>query len=235
MKILKKNQDQHKRNRTLVSKNIIATITLFTLLVMSVNAQIIIDDFTTGTLPFTTVKVAGEKKFDQTGASILNKKRSVILKIKKNADQQFFQTFIKKGRLVTSIGYGITGVVELRYGYDNPKKLNLNLTKHKYIHIEYEAKSNFGRVYVSMFSNGPNRAFWRGAGNRVVYQGSLNPGGSNKKNFEIKIPLDEFISAQDNANVENKFTMSDVDYFKIQFISQGLQGLNFAVTKIWIE
>ena len=216
-------------------KNLIATITLFTLLVMSVNAQIIIDDFTTGTLPFTTVKVAGEKKFDQTGASILNKKRSVILKIKDNADQQFFQTFIKKGRLVTSIGYGINGVVELRYGYDIPKKLNLDLTKHKYMHIEYEAKSNFGRVYVSMFSNGPNRAFWRGAGNRVVYQGSLNPGGSNKKNFEIKIPLVEFISAQDNANVENKFTMSDVDYFKIQFISQGLQGLNFAVTKIWIE
>jgi len=217
-------------------KNLIITITLFIVFVMSVNAQLVIDDFATGTLPITTVKEVGNKKFDQTGTNILNKKRSVVLRIKENADQQFFQTFIKKGRLVTSIGYGITGVVELRYGYDNPKKLNLDLTKHKYLHIEYEAKSNFGRVYVSMFSNGPNRAFWRGGGNTTeVYQGSLNLGGSNKRNFEIKIPLDEFISAQDNANAENKFTMSDVDYFKIQFMTQGLQGINFAVKKIWIE
>ena len=226
----------HKSNKSFESKNLITTITLFIVFVMSVNAQIIIDDFTTGTLPYTTVKEAGEKKLNQTGSMILNNKRSVILKIKKNTDKQLFQTLIKKGRLVTSIGYGITGVVELRYGYDNSKKLNLDLTKHKYIHIEYEAKSNFGRVYVSIFSNGPNRAFWRGGGNTTeVYQGSINPGGSNKRNFEIKIPLDEFISAQDNANVENKFTMSDVDYFKIQFITQGLQGINFAVKKIWIE
>lgn len=218
-------------------KNFITIILLTAFAITLSNAQsIIIDDFSTGSLSFKTVKEVGEKKFNQEGTKILNDKRTVVLKIKHNNDKQYFQTFIKNGRLVTSIGYNITGVVELRYGYDNTKKLNLDLSIYKYLHIAYEAKSNFGRVYVSLFSNGPNRAFWRGGGNTTeVYQGSLSSGGHNKRNFEIKIPLKEFISAQDNANVENKFTMKDVDNFKIQFITQGQQGINFAVKKIWID
>ena len=204
-------------------------------LVVNLNAQIVLDDFSTGPMNQTNVSSVGEQKKDQTGNKISNGKRSVILKINENPDKQLFQAKIAKERLVASMGYGITGVVELRYGYDSKEKLNLNLIKFKNIHIEYEAKSNFGRVYVSLFSNGPNRAFWRGDGRPTeVFQGSIAPNGSNRP-FTLKIPLSEFTSAQDNAGVENKFTMNDVDYFKIQFISQGMQGLTFAVKKIWIE
>ncbi len=133
------------------------------------------------------------------------------------------------------MGYGIIGVTELIYGHKSNKKLDLDLSKKKNINIEYEAKSNFGRVYVSLFSNGPNRAYWRGGGRAYeVFQGSVATNGSNRP-FILKIPLSEFQSAQDNANAENKFTMKDVDIFKIQFIAQGKQGLNFTVTKIWID
>ena len=204
-------------------------------LALNLNAQLVLDDFTTGPRNQANISMLGEKKYNQNVTKILNKKRSVILKIKENPQKQLFQTKIVKGKLVTSIGYGIVGGVELRYGYDSPEKLNLDLTKFKNLHIEYEAKSNFGRVYVSMFSNGPNRAFWRGGGKTTErFGGSISPSGVNKP-FVLKIPLSEFVSAQDNAGVENKFTMKDVDFFKIQFICQGQQGLNFAVKKIWIE
>lgn len=216
-------------------KKIITTLALAIIMVAGTNAQIIIDDFTTGALPFTTVTQEGEKEFNQRGNKILNGSRLVILKIGENPDTQFFQTTIIKGRLITSMGYGIIGAVELRYGYNSKEKLNQDLSTYKSIKIAYEAKSNFGRVYVDLFSNGPNRAFWRGGGDTKVFKGSLNPSGSNNNNFEITIPLADFTSAQDNAGVENKFRMSDVDYFKFHFMSQGLQGINFAIKKIWIE
>lgn len=214
-------------------KKILLVLTM--VFTININAQITIDDFSSGEMSQTNVIALGEKKYNQTGDGILNTKRSVLLKIKENPEKQVVHTKIIKGKIITSIGYGIKGGVELRYGYDNPKKLNLDLTKYKNLHIQYEAKSNFGRVYVSLFSNGPNRAFWRGAGRTTeVYQGSIAPNGSNRP-FTLKIPLAEFISAQENAGAENKFTMKDVDFFKIQFICQGKQGLNFAVKKIWIE
>jgi len=47
------------------------------------------------------------------------------------------------------------------------------------------------------------------------------------KTFPIALRTDRIILLSDKY----KFTISDVDYFKIQFISQGLQGINFAVKK----
>ena len=208
---------------------------LAVILSLSLNAQLVVDDFSTGQMNQANESASGEKKYNQTGNTILNKKRSVVLRIKENPEKQLFQAKIPKGNLVASMGYSITGVLELRYGYDSPEKLDLDLSRYKNIHIEYEAKSNFGRVYVNLFSNGPNRAFWRGGGRTTeVYQGSVAPNGSNRP-FVLKIPLSEFTSAQDNAGVKSKFTMKDVDFFKIAFLTQGKQGLNFAVKKIWIE
>lgn len=202
---------------------------------LNLNAQIVLDDFSTGSMKQINVSAAGEQKHDQSGTKILDSNRRLTLKIKENSDKQLFQCKIKSGRLIASMGYGITGVVELIYGHESNKKLDLDLSSKRNINIEYEAKSNFGRVYVSMFSNGPNRAYWRGGGKAYeVFQGSVTPNGRTKS-FVLKIPLSEFQSAQDNANVTNKFTMKDVDVFKIQFLSQGKQGLNFAVNKIWIE
>lgn len=212
----------------------IITILILTLS-LTTNSQLVVDDFTTGRMSQTNVSVTGEQRMDQTGNKILDLKRAVIIKIKENKDKQLFQNKINNGKLITSIGYGITGVLELRYGHDSNKNLNLNLSQKKNLFIEYQAKSNFGRVYVSMFSNGSNRSYWRGNGRSTeLFQGSISPNGSNSP-FVLNIPLNEFKNAQDNPKVENKFTIRDVDYIKIQFLSQGIQGLNFAVNKIWFE
>ncbi len=216
-------------------KKIISTLVLVLVTLTVTNAQIVLDDFTTGDFSQTNLFTKGEKTYEQSGSNIINIKRSVILKINENSEAQMLQTKIVKGKLIASLGVGIEGAIGLRYGGNRSDELNLNLTKYKNIHIEYETKSNYGRVYVSLFSNGPNRAFWRGGGNtNEVFQGSIATNGSNRP-FVLKIPLSEFISAQENAGAENKFTMENVDYFKIQFIAQGKQGLNFSVKKIWIE
>lgn len=196
---------------------------------------LLIDDFETGPMTQQSTGTIGKETFDQNGDGIIGKKRTVVTRIKENPDEQTLNTKITNGKLLTSLGYGITGVVELQYGWGIPHKLNLNLSGYQHMHIEYEGKSNFGRVYVDLFSNGPNRAFWRGAGDPVaVYQGSISDNGSSGP-FELKIPLNQFTSAQDNAAVENLFTLTDVDNIKVYFISQSQPGLNFAVKKIWFE
>lgn len=196
---------------------------------------LILDDFDSGPLLQQSSTAIDNETYNQNGATIQGGKRTVITRIKKNLDEQSLQTKISNGKLIASMGYGITGVVELQYGWGIPTKLNLNLSGYKYMNVEYEGKSNFGRVYVDLFSNGPNRAFWRGAGDPVdVYQGSIAPNGSNRP-FVLKIPLVQFTKAQDNASVENEFTMDDVDNLKVYFITQGTPGLNFAVKKIWFE
>lgn len=215
-------------------KQIIPILIVFAISIQ-VNAQIVFDDFTTGAMGQTNLSAQGERTYDQTGRTILNNKRSVIVKISENPENQLFLTKISAGKLIASLGTGIIGAIELRYGGNRLDELNLDLSTYKTLNISYHTKSNFGRVYVSMFSNGPNRAFWRGGGNtNEVYQGSISLNGSNRP-FVLKIPLNELISAQDNAGVENKFTIKDVDFFKIQFICQGQQGLNFSVSKIWME
>tara|TARA_R110002050_G_scaffold204522_4_gene340246 strand:- start:180888 stop:181538 length:651 start_codon:yes stop_codon:yes gene_type:complete len=215
-------------------KRIFPLLVLFAICIQ-VNAQIVLDDFTTGPLVQTNLSAQGSITYNQTGNKIFNKKRSTIVKIGENPENQLFQTKISAGKLTASLGAGIIGAIELRYGGNRLDELNLDLSTYKTLNIEYQTKSNFGRVYVSMFSNGPNRAFWRGGGNtNEVYQGSISLNGSNRP-FVLKIPLNQFISAQDNASVENKFTIKNVDFLKIQFICQGQQGLNFSVSKIWIE
>ena len=196
---------------------------------------LVLDDFNTGPLAQQSSNTIGTENYDQNGASIQGNKRTVVTRIKKNQDVQSLKTKISNGKIIASIGYGITGVIELQYGWGMPKKLNLDLSGYQYMNVEYEGKSNFGRVYVDLFSNGPNRAFWRGAGNPTdVYQGSIASNGSNRP-FVLKIPLVQFTSAQDNAGIENKFTMDDVDNIKVYFITQSTPGLNFAVKKIWFE
>jgi len=207
-------------------KTIVLSLSLF--LAGIVNAQLVLDDFTTGLVSQKQHSELNEMKFTQTGPRIINDQRDFIVKIKKNDDKQLVLSKIHKGRMVISIGYNITGVIELRYGYDRSKPLNQDLSAYRFLNIAYEAKSNFGRVYTSMFSNGPNRAFWRGGGNREIFAGK-------ERNFVLKIPLSELQKAQDNKNVTNTFTIKDVDHIKIQFIAQNKRGLNFAINKIWFE
>ncbi|WP_027077648.1 hypothetical protein [Maribacter antarcticus] len=214
-------------------KTILTTLLVFATLAL--NAQLVVDDFSTAAMRQVNVKTPGEKEFKQTGNRVLNKKRTVVIKIKDNPENQLFLAQIAKGKLVSSIGCGITGVVELRYGYDSTEKMNLDLSKYKNLNIQYDVKSNFGRVYVSLFSNGPNRGLWRGRNRTTeLFQGSVAPNGSSRP-FVLKIPLNEFIKIQDNSEVDNKFTIKDVDYMKVQFLSQGKQGLNFIVNKIWFD
>ena len=216
-----------------MAKNLIIAI-IMTIAFIQVNAQLLIDDFTTGSLSQKNISTVGEQKFDQNGSSIINGKRTTIVRIRQNPEKQFFQAKISDGKLVASIGYSIIGVLELQYGWGTTTKLNKDLSSYKNIHIEYEGKSNFGRVYIDMFSNGPNRAYWRGKGNMDNFQGSIASNGSNRS-FTLKVPLKDFTNAQDNTSVPNKFTINDVDNFKFHFITQSKPGINFVVKKIWIE
>ncbi len=212
--------------KTLKMKNTFLLVALA--LSCFVNAQLTLDDFTTGQLSQQQHLELNEYKSTQNGTKILNNQRDVLVKIKKNNDKQLVLSKIQKGRMVVSIGYNITGVIELRYGYDRSKPLNLDLSNYKYLNIVYEAKSNFGRVYTSMFSNGPNRAFSRGGGKRELFEGK-------ERDFTLKIPLAELQKAQDNKNTINAFTIKDVDHIKIQFIAQNRRGLNFTIKDISFE
>ncbi|NER18694.1 hypothetical protein [Spongiivirga citrea] len=206
-------------------KTIFLGISLFVSFIA--HGQIVLDDFSTGPMSQKKHSTIAESKLTQSGSNILNNQRDILVKIKKNDDKQLILSKIEKGRMVISMGYNITGAIELRYGYDRTKPLNLNLSKYKSLNIEYEAKSNFGRVYTSMFSNGPNRAFWRGGGNRTLFEGK-------ERGFTLKIPLVELQKAQDNKNT-NAFTIKDVDHIKIQFLAQNKRGLNFTIKNIYFE
>ncbi|MEM8999871.1 MAG: hypothetical protein AAGB24_06370 [Bacteroidota bacterium] len=110
---------------------------------INTNAQLVIDDFSTGDMNQARSSI-GEKEYHQSGSKILKKKRSLTIKIKENPQKQLFQAKIRKGKLVSSIGYEITGVLELRYGGNRGDATDLDLTQYKNIHIAYKGKSNFG-------------------------------------------------------------------------------------------
>lgn len=198
-------------------------------------AQQVWDDFTTGPLKQITTLQAEKIKIEQPGNNILGGTRYITYNVTENPYQQLFQLAIHKGALISSTGYGTASSVSITYGGNREQALNMDLSQYKTIKIAFNGKSNFARVYLNMWSNGANRAFWRGNGeNHVPFHGSINGMGVNSEKV-ISIPLDQLTAKEATAESPSAFDIADVDSVLIEFYGFPATGVNYAIDKIWVE
>lgn len=199
-------------------KNLITTITLFVVFIVGANAQLVIDDFTTGTVEKLSFKDATNQKHIQSGSNIIGKIRQISAKVIKNPFAHNMQLSIKNGLLVMSYAYDTRGTTYVNYGVDKNgnKPLNLDVSKYKKLKIEFDAKSTINGLYVSLFTSN----------DRAVYSKHM-PAREGKLIFEV--PLKDF------RKIGKKFTLSDIDYIRFQFDSRSKTGCNMAINKIWFE
>lgn len=194
-------------------------ITLLLLLVTyTINAQLVVDDFTTGELDkITTIDRTEDRKL-QTGNNIIGNYREVFSKVNQNFYGQDMQLTIKKGLLVISYSYDTRGTTYVNYGVDKNGNapLNLNLNKYKSLKIEFEAKSTINGINLNMFT-----------GTTYAAYGKHVPAREGK--FVFTIPFNEIKPTGDD------FTFSDIDYIRLQFDSRSKTGCNMAINKIWFE
>jgi len=199
-------------------KKIIATITLFALFIMSVNAQLVIDDFTTGNLERTVLTSGQSEPMYQTGNQILGKTRHIYSKVNQNPFEQSFQLNVQNGLLVITAAYDTHGTVYVNYGHDKKglAPLNKDLGKYMNLKIEFDAKSTVNGLYVSLFT-GTSRA---------VFSDHVQ---AREGSFVFTIPLSDF------KKVGPDYTLSKIDYIRFQFDSRSKTGCNMAINKIWFE
>ncbi len=197
-------------------KNLL-TILVLTLAV-SLNAQLVVDDFTTGTIEKLTFKDRGNERFLQTGENIVGKVRQISSKLNQNPFGQNMQLTIKQGLLVMSYAYDTRGTTYVNYGVDKNGNapMNLNLSKYKALKIEFDAKSTINGIYGSLFTGTS-----RGVFSKHV------PAREGKLIFEI--PLKEI------NKIGEKYDLNDIDYIRFQFDSRSKTGCNMAINKIWFE
>lgn len=204
--------------------NLTTTIAFFVMLVISVNAQLIIDDFTTGELEKVTVVDRSAQRFLQSGSRIIkgNKEaighREVFSKLTQNPFAHNAQLSIKNSLLAMSFAYDTRGVVYVNYGVDKNGifPLNLNVSKYKSIKIEFEAKSTINGIHLNLFTGTTYAAY----GKHVQ---------AREGTFVFTIPFSEIKATGE------KFTFSDIDYIRFQFDSRSKTGCNMAINKIWFE
>ncbi|RMB58016.1 hypothetical protein EAX61_10380 [Dokdonia sinensis] len=199
------------------------------------NAQILWDDFSTGEVALFTTKKASKEKIEREGKTIIGNKRTILYNVGENPYDQLFQFQIKDGLLISSTGFGTASSMTVSYGGMRKDALNMDLSKYKTVNISFKGKSNFARVYLNMWTNGPNRAFWRGNGKDLTpFHGSINDAGHHKGKV-ITMELSHFTKKQPSDGSPGKFEMSDVDGIKFEFYGYPSTGLNYAIDKIWVE
>lgn len=198
-------------------------------------AQQVWDDFTTGPLKQITTLKAEKIKIEQPGKNILGGTRYITYNVTENPYQQLFQLAIQKGALISSTGFGTASSMSITYGGNRERALNMDLSRYKTIKISLKGKTNFARVYLNMWSNGANRAFWRGnRENHLPFQGSINAMGVNSKKV-ISIPLEQLTAKKATTDSPSAFDIADVDSVLIQFYGFPATGVNYAIDKIWVE
>jgi len=198
-------------------------------------AQQVWDDFTTGSLKQITTLQAEKINIEQPGKNILGGTRYITYNVTENPYQQLFQLAIQKGALISSTGFGTASSMSITYGGNRERALNMDLSQYKTIKIAFKGKSNFARVYLNMWSNGANRAFWRGnKENHVPFHGSINAMGVNSEKV-ISIPLEQLRAKDATTESPSAFDIADVDSVLIQFYGFPATGVNYAIDKIWVE
>ena len=192
------------------------------------HAQKLWDDFSAAAFSPLLSQKKGETKMETKANTVPNGKRHLNFEVVKNPYQQALTACMEDGMLIISSGYGMEALVKIAYG-SNKEGLNVDLSKYRNLKIAFKGKSNFARVYVNMWSNGPNRAYWYGDKNRLEpFYGSIAPNAVNKGKV-ITIPLNGM------ALANGKFSLDDVDIVQFQFLGFEATGVNYAIDKIWFE
>tara|TARA_R110002050_G_scaffold204522_4_gene340247 strand:- start:181565 stop:182161 length:597 start_codon:yes stop_codon:yes gene_type:complete len=195
------------------------TITLLLLiLTTNIKAQLLVDDFTTGTLDRTVFNTGESDAFYQTGNKVLGKTRHIYGKVTQNPYEQSFQLNIKDGHLVITAAYDTRGTVYVNYGHDKNglSPLNQDLSTYKNLKIEFDGKSTINGIYVSLFT-GTSRA---------VYSSHVQ---AREATFVLTIPL------SDIKKIGPTYTLSKIDYIRFQFDSRSKSGCSMAINKIWFD
>jgi len=195
---------------------------LFTILVLtltvSLNAQLVVDDFTTGTIEKLSFKDATNKKQIQSGSGIIGKMRQISAKLNQNPFGQNMQLSIKDGLLVMTYAYDTRGTTYINYGVDKNGNapMNLDVNEYKTLKIKFAAKSTVNGIYVSLFTGTSRGVFSKHVPAR-------------EGEFIFEIPLIEI------KKIGEKYHLKDIDYIRFQFDSRSKTGCNMAIDKIWFE
>lgn len=202
--------------RTIKMKTIITILTItFSL---NINAQLIVDDFSTGEIDKLIFVDRNDNKKLQSGKNIIGNYRQVNTKLSQNIYGQNMVLSIKKGLLIMSYSYDTKGTTYVNYGVNKSGNapLNLDVSKYKSLKIEFDAKSTVNGINLSLFTENV----------RATY-GKHVPAREGK--FVFTIPFSEI------KPVGKEFTFSDVDYIRLQFDSRSKTGCNMAISKIWFQ
>ncbi|WP_157486423.1 hypothetical protein [Maribacter forsetii] len=185
---------------------------------VAMNAQLVLDDFTTGEISHLTFTDMNENRKLQTGNHIIGQHRQVFAKLNQNPFEHNMQLSIKKGLLVMSYGYDTRGTTYLNYGVNKNGNapLNIDASKYKSLKVEFEAKSTVNGINLNLFTNTTYAAY-----------GKHVPAREGK--FVFTIPFSEIKPTGDD------FTFSDIDFIRLQFDSRSKTGCNMAISKIWFE
>ncbi len=191
----------------------------FLVLSVSLNAQLVVDDFKSGDLTNKTMGLGESDFMYQTGNSIIGKTRQIRAKVNQNPFNQNFQVAVKNGKIVISAAYDTRGTVYLGYGKDSNNKaapMNLDLSSYKNLKIEYDGKSTVNGIFIALFT-GTSRATY---GKHVE---------AKEGKIVFTIPLKDF------EKISPKYTLKDIDFIRFQFDSRSKTGCNMAINKIWFE
>ena len=185
---------------------------------LHLNAQLIVDDFTTGTVNNLSFTEGNEGRKLQKGENIVGNFRQVFAKLNQNPYGQDMQLSIKNDLLVMSYAYDTRGTTHVNYGVNKSGNapLNLDLSKYKELKVEFEAKSTVNGFYVALFT-GTTRA---------TYSQHVE---AREGKITISIPFSKIKAVGD------KFTFEDIDFMRFQFDSRSKTGCNMAINKIWFK
>lgn len=197
-------------------KNAITILIL--MLTISLNAQLVVDDFATGTVKKLIFKDGESERFFQEGENIIGGARQIFAKVTKNPYKHNMQLSIKGGLLVMSYAYDTRGTTYVNYGTNKNGNapMGLNLNTYKTLKVAFDAKSTTNGIYVALFTGTSRATFSKHVKAR---EGA----------FVVEIPLKEI------KKVGDKYTLSNIDYIRFQFDSRSKTGCNMAINKIWFE
>jgi len=182
---------------------------------MNAQAQLLVDDFTTGEVSVVTVNTLDTDEISYQTGAMLGGHRKLLAKMRQHTDKQDVQYGILNKKLVASFGYNSRGGLKVSYGRTpkGAKPLDIDLTKYKKLVVTYEGLSENSPFYISLFTNSQ----------RAVYSVSVprRPGV-----YRLEIPFSKF------KIIGKGFKWEDLDSMQFQFGASALTGNNFAISRI---
>ncbi len=194
------------------------SILLFALLFhLSANAQLIVDDFSTGTMETRFFSKKDNRKIYLESSSIAGNIRMIHPEVGYNPSGRSLQINVKNGEMGINFPYNTRGMVKLGYGFDTSGKnyMKLDLRRYKKLKIAFKAKSTV---------NGVNVTFW-GKRSAATY-------GSTAKAWE-----GPFVFEVSLKDMKGSDTIDWGEVYKLYFQidARSKTGCNMGIDKIWFE